>query len=203
MTRLIAQGAEAKLYRSKAGITKDRFAKAYRLPQLDERLRKSRTKREAKVLGKLAEMDFPAPRLVETDDRQTIVMQDLDGSLLKDVLSSRNLSSWCRKFGEGLAELHNNQIIHGDLTTSNLIAKGKALYFLDFGLSFFSFKAEDKAVDLHGLKEALASKHHDICEKCFKVVLEAYKGGAKDSKAILERLEKVERRGRYRAKRGN
>ncbi|HLC62675.1 MAG TPA: O-sialoglycoprotein endopeptidase, partial [Candidatus Nanoarchaeia archaeon] len=87
-------------------------------------------------------------------------------------------------------------------TTSNMIYS-KEIYFIDFGLSFFSEKAEDKAVDLHLLKEALESKHYKIWEECFKSVLEAYKKEANKSGETLKRLEAVEKRGRYRAKHGS
>ena len=79
----------------------------------------------------------------------------------------------------------------------------KKVYFIDFGLSFFSEKAEDKAVDLHVLKEALESKHYETGGKAFKLVLDSYSKEAKNSKDILERLDIVEKRGRYRAKKGS
>jgi TP53 regulating kinase-like protein len=85
------------------------------------------------------------------------------------------------------------------LTTSNIILN-KETYFIDFGLSFFSEKAEDRAVDLHLLKEGLESKHYRIWEECFRCALEAYKKEAKNSEATLKRLEAVEKRGRYRGK---
>ncbi|MBI2131065.1 O-sialoglycoprotein endopeptidase, partial [Candidatus Woesearchaeota archaeon] len=71
------------------------------------------------------------------------------------------------------------------------------------GLSFFSQKVEDKAVDLHLLKEALESKHYRFWEKAFKAVIEGYSGKAKDAELTLKRLEAIEKRGRYRAKKGS
>ena len=79
----------------------------------------------------------------------------------------------------------------------------KEVYFIDFGLSFFSQKAEDKAVDLHLLKEALESKHCKIWEDCFKSAISAYKKAANSGNETLKRLEIVEKRGRYRAKKGD
>ena len=104
-----------------------------------------------------------------------------------------------KEIGEKIAVLHNNHIIHGDLTTSNMIFN-EEVYFIDFGLSFFSHKIEDKAVDLHLLKQALESKHYKIWEKAFKTALETYKKNAENSDEILKRLEKVEKRGRYKQK---
>ena len=80
---------------------------------------------------------------------------------------------------------------------------GKEIYFIDFGLSYFSHKIEDKAVDLHLLKQALESKHYKVWEKCFKAALKAYKKESEDTKEVLKRLETVEKRGRYKSKRKN
>ena len=83
----------------------------------------------------------------------------------------------CKQIGQSLAILHDNNIIHGDLTTSNLIynQKQNKVYFIDFGLGFISSKIEDKAVDLHLIKEALEAKHSTIYEKAFESVLQGYK----------------------------
>ena len=76
----------------------------------------------------------------------------------------------------------------------------KEIFFIDFGLSFFSRKIEDKAVDLHLLKEALESKHSKIWEKCYKAALGSYAEKAVDGKDVLERIKIVEKRGRYKHK---
>ena len=107
-----------------------------------------------------------------------------------------------KRVGKKVAKLHNLNIIHGDLTTSNMIVREK-VYFIDFGLGFVSSKVEDKAVDLHLLKQALASKHHKQFEECFSAVMEGYKAEIKDFSAVEKRFKKVERRGRYKEKTGN
>ena len=76
----------------------------------------------------------------------------------------------------------------------------KKIYFIDFWLSFFSKKIEDKAVDLHLLKEALESKHSKIWEKSYKAVIDSYVKKAVDGKEILKRIKIVEKRGRYKNK---
>lgn len=194
----VNRGAEAIIYMDK-DIIKDRIRKNYRIKEIDEKLRKFRTKREAKILDKLAVINFPAPRLIKTDEKQKIVMQNIKGSKLRDVLEKKDYLKLSREIGKKIAILHNNDIIHGDLTTSNMILD-KEIYFIDFGLSYFSHKEEDMAVDLHLLKQALESKHYKIFEKCFKAALDSYKKHAKNSKIILNRLEKVEARGRYKGK---
>lgn len=196
----IAQGAEAKLYLTGNKIIKDRFKKDYRIKEIDKKLRKSRTKREAKIFDKLALIDFPAPKLIESDDKQKIVMDFVKGHTVRDILEKSNYKKISSEIGKKVAIMHNNNIIHGDLTTSNMILN-EEVYFIDFGLSFFSHKIEDKAVDLHLLKQALESKHYRIWEKCFKAALEGYKKECKDSSEVFKRLERVEGRGRYKGKR--
>ena len=200
--KLIAQGAEAKLFLDGNAILKNRFKKLYRISEIDNKLRGSRTRREAKVLQKLEAIHFPAPKLIRSDEKENLFIEKIGGKLIKDILEKSDYRKLCSELGRKVAILHNNSIIHGDLTTSNMIFN-KQIYFIDFGLSFFSEKAEDKAVDLHLLKEGLESKHYRIWEECFKSALNAYKQEAKKSKETLNRLGIVEKRGRYRAKKGS
>jgi len=162
--KLIAQGAEAKLFLENKKIIKNRFRKTYRIKEIDDRLRKARTKREAKILDKLKTINFPAPELISSNEKDTLKIKYIKGKLLKNELNSKNCIKLSKEIGEKIAILHNNNIIHHDLTTSNMIFN-KEIYFIDFGLSFFSTKIEDRAVDLHLLKEALESKHSKIWEK--------------------------------------
>ena len=199
MRKLIAQGAESKLFLDGNKLIKDRFRKTYRIKEIDDRLRKARTKREAKILDKLQKIDFPVPELIKNNEKDTLEIQYINGTLLKNILNKQNCIKLSREIGEKIAILHNNNIIHHDLTTSNMIFN-KGIYFIDFGLSFFSTKIEDRAVDLHLLKEALESKHSKIWEKCYKAALGSYVKKAKDGKKVIKRLEVVEKRGRYKHK---
>ena len=197
--KLIAQGAESKLFLVKNKVVKNRFRKTYRIKEIDERLRKARTKREAKVLDKLQKINFPTPKLISNNEKDTIEMQFIKGKLIKNILNNNNCVKLSKEIGEKVAILHNNDIIHGDLTTSNMIFD-KEIYFIDFGLSFFSMKIEDKAVDLHLFKEALESKHSEIWEKSYKAALEGYLKRANGGKKVLYRIKIVEKRGRYKHK---
>ncbi len=205
MPKLLAQGAEAKIFLEGNAVIKNRFHKKYRIKQLDDKLKGFRTRREAKVLEKLGAISFPAPKLIECDEKENLTIERISGELLKNIINGKNYEKYCSETGGKVAVLHNNQIIHGDLTTSNMIFSNKnnEIYFIDFGLSFFSQKAEDKAVDLHLLKEALESKHYQFWEKAFKAVVQEYSESAKDAELTLKRLEAIEKRGRYRAKRGS
>lgn len=200
--KLIAQGAEAKLFADNGTVIKDRFAKGYRNPLIDNLLRKQRTRQEARILEKLSVMDFPSPKLSDFDDRKMqIRMQQIDGSLMKDVLHEKH-AEFSREIGRRIAELHNKSIIHGDLTTSNMMldSSTKNITFIDFGLSFISDKIEDKAVDLHLFRQALESKHYTIFEDCFNEAMRSYEEHGIDAQQVIERLGKVESRGRNKQK---
>lgn len=194
----IGQGAEAKLFTDGKAVRKERIEKSYRLFQIDLALRRSRTRREAKVLAKLPP-SVHHPKLISMDDRSCIIEMDfIDGNKVRDILEKD--ISLCNEIGKKVGLMHNEGIIHGDLTTSNMIFSGGAVYFIDFGLSFFSKKHEDKAVDLHLLRRALESKHHTVYEDAFRLVVEGYNKTSQDSKEVLERLKVVESRGRNKKK---
>ena len=200
--RFLAQGAEAVLHTDNFIVIKYRVQKQYRHKDIDNLLRQSRTRREAKVLEKLAQIKFPAPKLIHVDDeKKEIHMQYIQGKKVKDVLHENHIL-YAREIGKKIAELHLHDIIHGDLTTSNMI-HDQEIHFIDFGLSQFSTKPEDKAVDLWLLRRALESKHYQIFEECFHEVLESYKKHYAGSKEVLDRLKEVEKRGRHRQKLGS
>jgi len=197
--KLIAQGAEAKIFVLDKYIVKERFEKHYRLRMIDDKIRGLRMRREKKILEKLQSMGFPAPKIIESDEKSIITMEKIPGKMLKDVLNKKNARELSREIGEKISILHNNQIIHGDLTTSNMVFN-QEIYFIDFGLSSISLKVEDKAVDLHVLKEALDSRHYTIAAECFDEIKKMYGKKAKQGKEVLQRLEEVELRGRYKHK---
>ncbi len=196
----ISQGAEASIYREEDIIVKHRTIKSYRNKDIDNKLRKHRTRREAKVLKKLETLGFPAPKIIKDIDEisMKIEMEHINGEKLRDFLH-KNHKELSNEIGKKIAILHNNDIIHGDLTTSNMIVD-EEIYLIDFGLSFFSTKPEDKAVDLHLLKRALESKHHMIFEECFNEIIKAYKEHYPNHEKVLNRLEQVEKRGRNKHK---
>ena len=198
MDTIIGQGAEATIYLAE-NVIKERLAKSYRLKEIDASLRRTRTRKEAKLLEKLQKINFPAPKLVSTDKKSRIEMEYLKGPKLRDFLDEKNHRIQCIELGRKIAVLHNNDIIHGDLTTSNMIVNDE-LFFIDFGLSFHSTKVEDKAVDLHLLRQAFDSKHFEICEGCFAAALEGYEKESSNAKEIFLRLDKVEARGRNKCK---
>jgi Kae1-associated kinase Bud32 len=188
----IARGAEAVIFEDKNRIIKQRFKKSYRIRELDEALRNQRTRKEASLLEKVP---IPHPKLIHSDGKEKIVMEKIKGEKLREVLDHKPELARC--VGELVAELHNNNIIHGDLTTSNMILNEKGeIVFIDFGLSVHSDKIEDKAVDIHLFKQALDSKHFKVYDKALRFFHEGYKK-ANHHDEIMQRLKEVELRGRY------
>lgn len=193
--KLIFQAAEAKIYLDKKTIIKDRTKKSYRLPIIDERLIKQRTKREAKLLEK-ANKIINVPKVINNTENK-IFLEYIKGKKLSENLDKiKNSKSICNQIGKNIAKLHDENIIHGDLTTSNMILKNNKVYFIDFGLGYESSKIEDKAVDLHLIKQALEAKHHNKFKEHFNNILKGYKI-SKNYKEAIKRLEAVEKRGRY------
>ncbi len=221
---LLAKGAEAELRRNGDEIIKERIKKPYRISMLDEKLRKRRTAMEARLLRAARRAGVLTPQVLN-EEKTTLKLEFIDGSKVKDFLNEKNLKEICQKIGEAVALLHSYDIIHGDLTTSNMIiakaegnggskaGKGNleamknpaksvsdssfSLWFIDFGLGFTSKRVEDKAIDLYVLHEILESTHFEILEVAWKTVLDAYKKRYADSDKVIKALSDVEKRGRY------
>lgn len=199
MEKVIGRGAEAIITRQKNIVIKNRLERAYRYPELDKKIRKLRTRSEAKILEKVQSITN-VPKIISSDEvKAKIEMEYIEGKKLAENLEKIDYKKISEKIGKELAKLHDSDIIHGDLTTSNLILKKEKVYFIDFGLGFHSSRAEDKAVDLHLIKQALEAKHPSIYEESFKSLINGYKKQSKNQKKTLLQFEKVERRGRYKA----
>jgi len=194
--QLIAKGAEASLFRDGNTLIKRRLKKSYRQSELDERLRKSRTKREAKILEKAKEI-IPVPKLLSTDLKNfSLKMEFLSGILVKDFFDREGggkIVKISQDIGNSISKLHQKNIIHDDLTTSNLILHQGKIFFIDFGLGFHSTRLEDKAMDLVVLKKALMASHPKKFSLVWKNILKGYK----PIKEIINRIAKIEKRVRY------
>jgi TP53 regulating kinase-like protein len=161
-----------------------------------------RTKEESKLISEARLYGVSVPIIYDVDlNDGVITMEYLKGKRVKDVLN--NLSederrSLCIKIGESIARFHNNDIIHGDITTSNMILSGNRVHFIDFGLGEKNSEIEAKGVDLHVLMEAIESTHSKY-SNCFEYVLEGYKKVLKDdANLVIKKIEEIVRRGRYR-----
>ncbi len=211
--KLLAQGAEAviTLEDAKEGsyIIKERVKKSYRIPELDEQIRKQRTSMEANLLDKARRAGIHAPLVLDKEGSK-LKMEYIDGKKLKDALNNlheKEIENISKKIGEIISKLHSAGIMHGDLTTSNILLKenieGKVretagfLLLIDFGLGKFSRKIEDQATDLYLLYEALNSTHSQILEICWKNILESYCSTYPKAKDVMKRFDQISKRRRY------
>ncbi len=196
--KVIGRGAEAILYMSKGNLVKERIKKGYRIDEIDSRLRKRRTRLESRILSKAKRFGVPTPNVMRTENYR-IIMEFIDGNRLKEMImdvSSRRRKELAEEIGELVGKLHSSGIVHGDLTTSNMIYRDK-IYFIDFGLSFHSLSVEDRAVDLHLLHQAYQSTHFLYLKELWDYTIKGYKNSFDDCENVLKRLEKIRKRGRY------
>lgn len=201
--KIIRKGAEADIflidwYGEKA-ISKIRKAKPYRNALLDNEIRKKRTIHEANMLSaaKLARVNTPFIFYVDPK-RAEIIMEWIEGENVKDIVDSE----LALEIGRYAARLHSRNIIHGDLTTSNFIfnTNWRKLTLIDFGLSYYSERFEDKAVDVRLIKEIFMSAYADRYEELYSSFLLGYKevsGDAQQTTKILNTVQEIEKRGRY------
>jgi TP53 regulating kinase-like protein len=205
---IFRKGAEANLYKEDwyglAVIRKQRVKKDYRVGQLDSEIRQSRTVREARLMFEACRIGVPTPSTYFVNPNEsTIVMEYIEGDKLKDVVDSLRKEEREKVFrivGQQIGILHRNDIIHGDLTTSNMILTAtQKVFFIDFGLGQFSSTIEDKGVDMHLMHRALQSTHYTHSADSFRSVIEGYQNaiGEEQSTEVLKRLHEIEIRGRY------
>jgi TP53 regulating kinase-like protein len=205
---LIRKGAEASLYLEKwhnrRVIIKKRAPKRYRVPELDRQIQIQRTKHEPQIMHKAKEAGVPTPIIFMVNLAEaTIVMEFVEGKQVKQVLNnmpSEERTDLCRYIGTLIGRLHGGGIIHGDLTTSNMILtpQGKVV-FIDFGLSEQTRELEAMGVDLHLTKRALDSTHHKCADECFKAIMVGYGivMGRRATREVLGKMVQIEKRGRY------
>lgn len=211
-SQLLKKGAEASLFlvswHGKKAIIKARLPKKYRPEALDAYIRRYRTLHEPQLLheAKKAGVSTPIIYLVDITNA-AITMEFVEGIQVKKLLacvSHGERHAVCFKIGELIGKLHNAGIIHGDLTTSNMIMgdKGK-IFIVDFGLGEKSSAIEARGVDLHLLKRALQSTHYEFADECYESIIEGYKMvvGAEKTNEILNKINEIEKRGRYVAER--
>lgn len=203
---LLFQGAEAKIIRSHflglPVVKKIRLNKRYRIDEIDQRLIRTRTKDEAKLMILARTCGVSVPVIVDINlAGGVLIMQYLNGKRIKDIYNALTLKerkTVCHQIGKNIALLHNHDIIHGDITTSNLMVMDDRIYFFDFGLGEINPDIEAKGVDLHVLMEAMKSTH-SMYASDFSFVLDGYadcfNGNVRE---IKHKIEDIVRRGRYR-----
>jgi TP53 regulating kinase-like protein len=205
---LMRKGAEANLYlevwHGVQVVKKVRLPKPYRLPQIDCEIRRSRTIHEAQLLSDAKRAGVPTPVLYHIDvPHATIVMEYVAGPRVKELLTRLprpERHRLCRRIGGVIGQLHGAGIIHGDLTTSNMILRPTdRIVFIDFGLAEYSAEVEKRGVDIHLMKRALESTHYSHAKACLTAILAGYarEVSTAQAKDVVTRVREIGRRGRY------
>ncbi len=201
MEKFYKKGAEAELiqinFDNNIAINKKRIVKNYRNLKLDLNIRKKRTRAEAKLIKEASKV-VNTPRILKVNENSfEIIMEYLTGVRVKEIIEQKK--ELCFLIGQEIKKLHLVGIVHGDLTTSNIIyindknSKdfGK-IFFIDFGLGYFSKKIEDLATDLVVFKKTFNSTHSTLKNE-WKLVMKGYS----PSEQIIKQMEKIEKRARY------
>ncbi|KAL5225372.1 hypothetical protein ABZP36_012011 [Zizania latifolia] len=209
---LLKQGAEGRVFVStfvgRKCVIKERFSKKYRHPLLDSKLTLKRLNAEARCMTKARKLGVSTPVLYAMDPLlHTLTFEYVDGLSVKDILlgfgsngvNEERLNDIATQIGNAVGKLHDGGLVHGDLTTSNMIIKNSTnqLVLIDFGLSFTSTIPEDKAVDLYVLERALISMHSS-CGDVMEKILAAYRKASKQWCSTTNKLAQVRQRGRKR-----
>ncbi len=202
-------GAEARIdtidWHGTRAIRKVRILKSYRNAKLDRSLRIARTHEEAEILhlAKLAGVRCPYVLFVDPNGSE-LIMEYVEGEHIKDIentgRSVREIGHLYEELGKSIAKLHSRRIIHGDLTTKNILVTDCEIVLIDFGLSFISDRLEDRAADLHLLKQAFKSVlSPKSASKAFGSVIKGYasENGEGPAESARKQIAKIEARGRY------
>ncbi|MBC7130906.1 Kae1-associated kinase Bud32, partial [Candidatus Bathyarchaeota archaeon] len=210
--KLMKKGAEAYLYlaewHGRKVLIKKRIPKKYRHPKLDEQIRTYRTIHEPLLMHEAKKAGVPTPIIFSVDIKAaSIIMEFIPGRQIKQLLNSISdveRRSLCVEIGELIGRLHSYGIVHGDLTTSNMIQSFDGRIFLvDFGLGEKTKELEARGVDLHLLKRALQSTHFKYASECFSAIISGYSKvlGSEAANMVLAKINEIEKRGRYVAER--
>ncbi|KAK5704804.1 serine/threonine-protein kinase bud32 [Elasticomyces elasticus] len=167
-----------------------------------------------KVLGLDWEQGWMVTEWIEGKTVKEAIYGTSEARVGEDEARVEDLKALLRKMGEVVGKLHACGVVHGDLTTSNMMLRPRAsssdavtgsldgdILLIDFGLATQSHSDEDRAVDLYVLERAFGSTHPKE-EDLFGTVLEAYANGeesgmkGKAGKVAVRRLEDVRMRGR-------
>jgi len=202
------RGAEADLSLSTVGpwkvVVKRRVRKEYRHPSLDDQIRRERTVSEASIIHEAKKAGAKVPSIIGLDlDNHAIVMNHLDGRVARECLDDLGIvgaRKLLRSIGEQIGLLHTAGIVHGDLTTSNVIMSPSGTPFIvDFGMSRRSVEPEDRGVDLHLLQRSLAASHSQNPSSMMNAMIRGYEqtAGKKVASNTWRKAREIARRGRY------
>lgn len=184
------KGAEARVEIDGETVNKKRVQKEYRHPELDARINTERTRLEARLIRRASREGVAVPDILQEDDRE-LKMEKIEGPELRENMKEDFIVS----MGENVARLHEGGIVHGDLTTRNVICSDQA-YLIDFGLAKASERSEDRAMDLHLFRQILESQHPEKAPQAWESFMRGYRSFP-GHEEVESRLKEVEERGRY------
>lgn len=205
---LLYRGAEADLFTFEMGpwkaVLKKRVRKGYRAIELDKRIRTERTSREALAMHAVKCLGVRAPTLLEINPNEcSIIMTYVHGTSARSALDSTSppdSKSILTDLGRQVGLLHGGDIVHGDLTTSNIIIdSGLRTHMLDFGMSSHTSEGEAMGADLHLLERSIATSHTSETRASIRAFLKGYAEsvGAARARAVFKKASTIARRGRY------
>lgn len=203
---LIKKGAEAELYKGvwmgREVVIKRRIAKPYRNPDLDKYIRITRTSLEAKSLANARALGVPTPIVYDVNlDDAEIIMSYIPGPPLKNLITSMDhekLKELFIEIGRLVGLLHKGGMVHGDLTTSNMLLQKDRVFLIDFGLSEYTYDIEARGVDIHLMRRALESSHHAYSNFAYENFIIGYRSiMGEEAHDVLKRVDEIRRRGRY------
>jgi len=188
---IIASGAEAVIALDGKTIIKTRVHKRYRLKEIDDALRRDRTRTEARLISEARRCGVLTPIIRDVTDFE-IKMEYIDGDPLKKIITP----ALSEQAGELVGKLHSCGIVHGDLTTSNIMLRDGKLFLIDFGLAYIDGTLEARGVDIHVLFQTFESTHegHEELIEAFK---KGYKRTFPGADEVIQRVSEIESRGRY------
>lgn len=147
-------------------------------------------------------VDYASNCLFMEEIEGSVTVRDYIQSAIETGKTPESLLGLAKTVGQVLARMHDEDLIHGDLTTSNMLLKPPLeqlnIVLIDFGLSFISALPEDKGVDLYVLEKAFLSTHPNT-ESVFEAFLKSYSASSKKAKPVLRKLDEVRLRGRKRS----
>jgi N6-L-threonylcarbamoyladenine synthase/protein kinase Bud32 len=177
-------------------VTKRRVRKAYRHADLDERLRRRRTRTEARLTSEARRLGVPTPLVRDVDPPAgRLRVEHVGRADLRTALSEPRV----RAVGRHLAQCHAGGFVHGDPTPRNVRVGGgdgedDRVYLIDFGLGYSTDDVEDHAMDLHVFEGALGGTADDAAPLA-EAFEDAYATAGDDR--VVGQLREIEGRGRY------
>ena len=186
------KGAEADIittsWDNKDAIIKHRVSKSYRTKEIDDKLRNIRTKEEARLIHDSKKVGVKTPFIYSIDlVNYDIIMENINALQLQEIIENNSkeyLKNIMKNIATSVKKIHEADIIHGDLTTANILISDNDLYLIDFGLGKYSNLLEDKGTDLLVFKKSLTTIIPDESENLFNIFLEEYNDNILESEHL-------------------